>query len=100
MVPSKLPNELVDAAIISSVADTRRLSPKDTRTLRSCALVHRDWLPASWHALLSSVELRSPPAWDSFLSGVVNSEEMRPWLASIQHLDFVDPLTHTHYPSG
>ncbi|KAM5532817.1 hypothetical protein V8D89_013536 [Ganoderma adspersum] len=87
----ELPNELVDA-IISWV------SPYDKRTLRSCALVHRDWLPASLHALLWSVELREPAAWDSFLNGVIHSEQMRPWRASIHHLEFVDPLIHTHYP--
>nr|VWO96228.1 WtsE [Ganoderma boninense] len=86
--PPALPNELVDA-IISYVADKE--------TLRNCALVHRDLLPASRHALLGCVFLTAPAAWDSFVGGVIHSEEMRPWLASIQRLSFIDPLVHTHY---
>ena len=81
------PNELFEA-IISSVAAVRRLSPEDRQTLRNCALVCRDWLLPSRHALFSDVNLATPAAWDSFLSWVVKTEEGRPWLASIYRLQF------------
>ncbi|KAM5530816.1 hypothetical protein V8D89_015506 [Ganoderma adspersum] len=61
-------------------------------TLRNCALVCRDWLPASRHALFSDVELQAPDMWDLFLERVVN-------VGARGNAAFRDPLA-SHEPPG
>ena len=89
MVP-KLPNELVDAIISSIPESPESRSGEERQALLNCALVCRDWLPASQRVLFSAVELGGSEAWGSFVRWVVDADEGRPWLASIHSFTFKD----------
>ena len=86
----KLPNELVDPIISSIPESPGSRSGEERQALLNCALVCRDWLPASRHVLFSAVELGGPAAWDSFVHQVVYADEGRPWLTCIHSFTFRD----------
>ena len=58
----------------------------DKSSLASCALVCRDWLPASRHRLLMDVWLNSHRRYNLFVSNVVRSPTVSRWLPSIRQL--------------
>ena len=85
--PPCLPGEITDI-IISFLFDpgyyyTR---PRSYRTLCSCALVCRNWLPASRHTLFTHVSIGSDEQYTLFVSSVVRSQQGRPWLLSTRRL--------------
>ena len=53
---------------------------------RVCALVCRDWLPASRRRLLHTVSLWTPGKYSLFMSRVVRAETLRPYLSSVRRL--------------
>ncbi|PIL24789.1 hypothetical protein GSI_12675 [Ganoderma sinense ZZ0214-1] len=104
-MPSKLPNELVDAIISSIPEKFECRSSEERQALLKCAVVCRNWLPPSRRVLFSAVELAGPESWDSFVRWVVDEDEGRPWLASIYCLTFKDQwyrhvLDATNRPRG
>ncbi|RDX42464.1 hypothetical protein OH76DRAFT_1411144 [Lentinus brumalis] len=53
-------------------------------TLCSCARVCQSWLPIARFHLFSCVSLQSVPAYDSFVRGVLHSNDMRPYLSTVR----------------
>ncbi|KAI0731095.1 hypothetical protein C8Q76DRAFT_793193 [Earliella scabrosa] len=64
-------------------------------TLRNCALVCSDWLPASRHCLLHDVVIADVVSYDIFVERVLHSNRMQPWLASTTRLAI---LPHDYVP--
>ena len=63
----------------------------DKWTLETCALVSHDWLHESRHFLFRDIDISEPndeDLADRFLSDILHSERLRPWLPSIHHLSF------------
>lgn len=83
-MPPYIPGEITDL-IISFVAHADSDIDNPTAALWACALVCREWLPASRRHLFEDVYL-TEKAYKPFITQVVYSETMRPWLASTYHL--------------
>lgn len=76
-----IPGELTDK-IIGFV--------QDEDTLRACALVSRNWLPASRHMLFRNVRVNSNAAYRGLVKNVLRSARMRQFLGSTVTLDIHD----------
>ncbi|EIW58383.1 uncharacterized protein TRAVEDRAFT_123068 [Trametes versicolor FP-101664 SS1] len=87
MAPS-LPGEVTDRII-------RFVWPYKT-TLCSCALVCRDWLPASRVNLFYEVQINSAASYDSWVAQVLRRREMKPWLSFVRRLIISDPRPDHH----
>ena len=81
-VPQSFPKEITD--IIISFVHTGYLD--GYKPLCNCALVCRDWLPASRHYLLMDVWLRSDQQYNLSVSNVVRSPSVSPWLPSTRRI--------------
>lgn len=59
-------------------------------TLLNCALVSQEWLFESRPFIFRSIDILSgnSDASDLFVSNILRSERLRPWLTSIHHLSF------------
>lgn len=97
-----LPPELTDQ-IIASVATVGPYYT-DYRTLRNCALVCRDWLPASRLQLFKLVSIDSEWNYTSFVENVLHTPALRGYLNSIEQVVLVDGepliLSLSHAPVG
>ncbi len=62
----------------------------DNRTLLNCALVCSRWLPASRHHLFREINFPSRSSYDLLVARVLHSEHMRPWLASVRSMEFIE----------
>ncbi|RDX44379.1 hypothetical protein OH76DRAFT_1305780, partial [Lentinus brumalis] len=87
-----LPPELTDR-IIGFVGTL------DKKTLCSCALVCRQWLPASRLALLYYVRVDSPRTYELLVSRVLHSDGARPYLADVRVLDIFHGWPQRNFPS-
>ena len=54
----------------------------------NCSLVSHDWLSESRTFLLRNVKILDRKSRDLFVSGVLHSDRLRPWLTSTHHLNF------------
>ena len=54
----------------------------------NCSLVSHDWLSESRTFLLRNVKILDRKSRDLFVSGVLHSDRLRPWLTSIHRLNF------------
>lgn len=70
-MPVNLPHELTDS-IIGFVRDDD--DPRGSSTLLACALVCRDWVPASRHHLFRQISLCGKVNYDRFVHGVLHSD--------------------------
>ena len=76
----------------------------DKRTLCSCALVSRKWLPASRHALFHLISIQRPSTFKLLIDRVLHSDNARPCLAGVRVLaidDFntgLDTSVFDHHP--
>ena len=77
--PPYLPGEITDI-IISFLPHV----PAGYSSLCSCALVCRNWLPASRHTLFTHVVIMSDEQYVLFVSSAVRSQLGRSWLTSIR----------------
>ncbi|RDX41553.1 hypothetical protein OH76DRAFT_211906 [Lentinus brumalis] len=82
MPTPELPSETTDC-IIAHVWP-------DIPTLLNCALVCSRWLPASRHHLFSEINFPSRSSYDLLVARVLHSEHMRPWLASVRSMEFIE----------
>ncbi|KAI0760324.1 hypothetical protein C8Q74DRAFT_219987 [Fomes fomentarius] len=80
-MPIHLPHELTDS-IIGFVRDERDDDPRGPSTLLACALVCRDWVPASMHHLFRQIFLCGKVKYDRFVHGVLHSDALRCHLRS------------------
>lgn len=74
----RLPPEII-RQIVSLVSE-------DKETLLACALVCHEWLFDSRAFLFRDIHIRSQETLSSFVSNVLRSERVHPWLTSIHHL--------------
>ncbi|RPD75619.1 hypothetical protein L226DRAFT_50144 [Lentinus tigrinus ALCF2SS1-7] len=95
LMPPYLPPELVDN-IIASITDESL--PQLNRILLKCALICRDWLPASRSRLLQFVDLTSATAYNSFVDNLLHPPHSNPYLAATESVWLTDPSGHS--PSG
>ena len=91
-VPPYIPKEITDIII--------SLFPTDNPVnsygpLCNCALVCRDWLPASRHHIFVNVWLRSDRQYNLFVSNVIRSPTVSFWLPSTRRI-VLFPLTHSY----
>ena len=82
-MPRYIPPEVTDITI-SFVPDAS--------TLCKCCLVCRGWVPASRCRLFEEISLKSEDQYDLFVSCVLRSSTMRPWLSFITSLSMFLPL--------
>ncbi|KAI0757766.1 hypothetical protein C8Q80DRAFT_1265625 [Daedaleopsis nitida] len=80
--PMFIPGELTDDII-------GFIRAPETSMLLACALVCRNWLLASRHRLFERIDITCTQ-YDLFLSRVVHSEAMQPWLSSVRYLALRD----------
>ncbi len=95
-MPPSLPPEIIDEIIASISDETLRES---NRTLLNCALVCRDWLPASRSQLLNFLDLTTNTAYDSFVENVLHSDRLEPCLASTESVWLTDPSEYDEPPT-
>ena len=62
-------------------------------TLCKCCLVCRDWVPASRRCLFEEIRLKSEYQYELFVSCVLRSSTMRPWLSLITSLSMSLPYS-------
>ena len=74
----RLPPELTDKII-------REVNHR--ATLVTCSLVCRSWLPASRYALFRNVQVWNAASYDLFVSRVLFSESMRPYLSYVYEMN-------------
>ncbi|KAI0704192.1 hypothetical protein C8T65DRAFT_248302 [Cerioporus squamosus] len=79
VVTPRVPPELVDQ-IIAHVGDGA--------TLLNCCLVCSSWLPASRHCLFHIIRINHPDTSNLLVSRVLQSDRLRPYLASVFELHF------------
>ena len=82
MSPPRLPPELIDDIIAHVV---------DKPALLACALVSRNWLPASRCQILARVYIASKRAYRSFVDNLLLSSSLQPYLVSTKSLVLEDP---------
>ena len=80
--PHRVPKEITD--IIISLLHTG--NSHAYKSLCNCALVCRDWLPASRHYLLKDIGLDSDRQYSLFVSNVVRSPKMSTWFPSTRQI--------------
>ena len=86
-VPQYLPKEITDIIISFLHPDSDwALPPNYYKPLCNCALVCRDWLPASRHHLLMDVWLDSDRQYNLFIYNVVRSPTVSLWLPSVRRI--------------
>ena len=79
--PPYLPGEITDT-IISFLPEVDYDFRPGYQSLCSCALVCRNWLPASRHTLFAYVSIRNNDQYTLFVSSAVRSQSGRSWLSS------------------
>lgn len=92
VIAPSLPGEVTDRII-------RFVWPHKS-TLCSCALVCRNWLPASRVNLFYEVDvyINSAVSYDSWANEVLRRRDMKPWLSFVRSLILSDPRPD-HHPS-
>ena len=93
-MPPYLPGEITDLVI-------GHVSP-DSYSLCSCALVRREWLPASRYHLFLTIQINNPTAYTLFVERVLRSAEMKIWLEhtrELRLLNIEDTETVAGFPS-
>ena len=63
-----------------------RFFSHDREALRACALVSQEWLFESRPFLFRYIDILCWGPYDHFVSDVLHSDNLRPWLTSIHHL--------------
>ena len=86
----RLPPELI-YAIIADMADS--WWPERYDILLKCALVSRDWLPASRSLLLDHVRIQSKSSYDLFVQNWLQSSSLEPYLVSTKSVELTDSHT-------
>ena len=93
-MPPYLPGEITDVVIANVWPD----SP----SLRSCALVHRQWLPASRYYLFLAIQIDNASTYTLLVERVLRSGELRVWLEHTRELRILnaeDPDAVADFPA-
>ncbi|RPD69476.1 hypothetical protein L226DRAFT_526628 [Lentinus tigrinus ALCF2SS1-7] len=90
-MPPHIPPEITDA-IISAV--------DDPHTLTRCALVCRDWLPASRANLFKDIRITNGRSYALLVERVLHSEHMGQYLTSARSLCITDDREHSLSSGG